>query len=117
MSYRKQRVSEMLQSFISDQFLRMRDPRLLGVQICSVDVSGDLRHAKVYWSFLVSEGNEAEKLKPEVENALSGLCGFLRKRIAEDLDLRYVPELHFQFDNSAIVGANIDRLLDSINKR
>lgn len=116
MSFRKQRVSEMLQSFISDQFLRMRDPRIAGIQICSVEVTGDLRHAKVYWSFLVTEGSEAEKLRPEAEQAFAGLKGFLKKKIAEQLELKYIPELHFEFDNSAVTGANMDRLLNSLSK-
>lgn len=114
--FRKERVREMLQGFISDLFLRMRDPRLSGIQVSAVEVTGDLRHANVFWSFLVLDGVEAEKLKPEVEQALQGLKGFIRKRIAEELDLRYVPDIHFDYDNSAVTGAYMDRLLDKVAK-
>ena len=110
----------MLQGFLSKNLSTMRDPRLGNVTINEIDLSPDLRHAKLYWTFLLEDSSlkkEADKAtaKKEVQKALDGSVGFLRKKIAAELDLRYVPELHFKYDLAAETGARMDKILDQIN--
>jgi ribosome-binding factor A len=48
--------------------------------------------------------------------AIAGAAGFLKKKIGDELDLRFVPELRFKYDDSAVVGARIDEILDKVCK-
>jgi ribosome-binding factor A len=100
-----------LQSFLAEQLRKMRDPRLELVSINGLDLSGDMRVAKVYWTIL---GSTEQAAIDKASQALSGSEGFFRKRIAENLDLRCVPELRFLYDKTAAVGGRIDELLGQL---
>ena len=120
--FRKERVTEMLQACLLKNLSTMRDPRLSNVAINEIDLSPDLRHAKLYWAFLLEDSSSNDKSKKEEEKkntqkALDGSVGFLRKKIAEELDLKYVPELYFKYDLAAETGARIDQLLDQIKTK
>lgn len=87
----------------------IRDPRLHAVTILRVRLSDDLRSAKVYFS--AAEGEE-NKL-----NALAGFksaSGFLKRRLGGRLELRYIPELKFLYDESFDRAARINRLLQAV---
>ena len=109
--FRKERVAELLQGVISKNLNNMRDPRLNGISINAINLSPDLRHAKLYWCFLLEQDTDREK----TQKALDGAEGFLRKKIAAELDLRHVPELIFKFDLAAETETRIDQLLDTLN--
>jgi len=86
----------------------VKDPSLSGmISITAVETAPDLKYAKVYVSSL---GGVAEK-----GEILGGLCrasGFLRGELMKKLDLRFVPELDFRWDESIENGAHILELLD-----
>lgn len=104
---RCQRVADLLKEEIGDIIqTESKDPRIGFVTITHVEVSDDLRHAKIYVSVLGS--------REEVEASLIGLDsaqGFIKGRIGHRLRLRHIPEITFKFDQSISHGAHIEQIL------
>ena len=107
---RTKRVSELIHreiSIIIDQ--ELRDSRIGMVTVTGVDVSKDLKNARIYVSVL---GNEDEvKLSLSILNAASH---FIRLRLGERVILKYLPAISFYFDSSTVNGMRIDKLLNKI---
>jgi ribosome-binding factor A len=84
----------------------VKDPRVTGiVTVSSVDVSPDLGHARVYVTVLESDA-------PEVTvAALNHATGFLRGRLGGRLELRGVPRLVFEYDETLDRVARVEALL------
>jgi ribosome-binding factor A len=93
---RAERVGEAIREAIAGMLLReIKDPRIGMITLTAVELSDDLRHAKVYFSCL---GDEAAH-----QRSLSGLrsaAGFIKAQLTRRLKLRYAPELAFIFDPS-----------------
>jgi len=87
----------------------VKDPRLVGVNVSAVEVSGDLGHAKVYFSSLDPDADVAP-----VEAAFTSAMGFIRKRVGAALELRRVPTLEFKLDASIKHGMELSRLIESV---
>jgi len=87
----------------------MNDPRLGFVTVTGVDLSQDLRHAKVFVSILGSESARASSLE-----ALSSAAGYLRRELAHRLNLRRTPDLQFHLDVSGDHGERIEQLLHDV---
>ena len=106
------RVAEQIQRTLSELLAKgVSDPRLELVTITGVDVSPDLKHAKVY---VISTGG---KHKPEdVVAGFNSAQGYLKKILGPKLGLRYMPELKFLYDPSFDYGARIDDLLKSVSE-
>jgi ribosome-binding factor A len=100
-------IREEVASFLADG---AKDPRIVGlVTVTGVDVTQDLRHAKVYVSVL---GSDVEK-----QSTLEGLqsaATHLRSRLGRSLRLRFAPELTFHSDASVARAARIETLLEQI---
>ena len=86
----------------------VRDPRAEFVSITAVEVSRDLRYAKVFFTKL---GLEDAKSAEEVTRVLDKAAGFLRSEIARESTLRTVPKLTFKFDESVGRGRHMEALL------
>lgn len=111
-STRQRKVQELLVQEISDVIRReMRDPRLGFVTITGAEVTGDLRHAKVFYS---SMGTAEERV--ETGKALNRASGFIRTEFARRAQMRFVPDLHFEFDVSIERGARISQLLEQVRR-
>ncbi len=109
---RAERVGIRIQTVLSDLLRKnVQDPRLEMATISSVRVSSDLRVAHVYFSVF----GDNKKLKRAVKGFESSR-GFIKKHLASELGLRYMPELKFFHDTSFDKGARIDMLLKSISK-
>ena len=106
------RINEEIQRELSDQFRRLKDPRVSSgmVSITRVDTTGDLRYARVYVSAL-NKNQEKEILK-----GLKSASGFLRRELGRALQLRYTPELQFIADDSIQYGAHILQVLRDPDK-
>lgn len=78
---------------------------LPSVSVSDVEVTRDLAHAKVYVTALQPE-RSLEAMK-----GLRGLAGEIRYRLARQVKLRHVPELHFHYDDSVDRGERINALL------
>ena len=109
-SRRTERLNGLIHEELSRIMLRVvKDPRVKGVTFTHVKVSKDLRHARIYYSFL---GSDDERL-----NAHSGLKsarGVMRREIGRNLQLRYTPELEFFFDDSLEYAEHIEKLLKDV---
>ena len=111
--YRPRRVAELIQTEIAELLLRhLKDPRLKMATISRVEVSPDLRHARVYVSHV---GSAAEQ-----QGAMAGFhqaTGFIRSHLGKRLKLRYVPQLAFQLDTTIAYGVRVSRLLQELLPR
>jgi len=105
---RLRRVNEAVRQVLSDAITQdLKDPRVGFVTVTAVDVSPDLRHARVHVSVL---GDASAK-----EGSLDGLRaahGFLQRRIAGELRLKNTPTLVFAIDETAERGQRISDLID-----
>jgi ribosome-binding factor A len=110
--FRKDRVAELLLQAISDiVILKIKDPRVQGITITEVRMSGDLKSAAVYFSSLAD--GKAEDHKKGLENA----AGFIRRNLRSELDLKYIPELSFIYDTSFDNFSRINALLKQLEPK
>ena len=106
---RTERVADFLQQELAKLLLHsVRDPRTEFVSITAVEVSRDLRYAKVFFTKL---GIEDAKSAEQVTGVLDKAAGFLRSEIARESTLRTVPKLTFKFDESVGRGRYMESLL------
>jgi ribosome-binding factor A len=101
--HRQEKLGEQIASEVSDLLrTRIKDPRVGFASITHVEVSGDLRHAKIF----VSVMGDADDKKSTIA-ALHHATGFLRHELAGRLTLRFMPEIIFKLDNSIEQGSRI----------
>ena len=107
--YRRARINDEVARVIAEALREVKDPRVRDemITVTSCDVSGDLKFAKVYFSVY---GVKQENIK-EIKKGLYSAAGFLRRAIAEKINLRITPELNFEYDNAMERGASISELL------
>jgi len=106
-SRRPERVAEMVLRELSQLLVRdLKDPRLRGTTLTRVKMSDDLRHGRVFFSHLEGHERAAESIK-----GFRSAGGFIRKHIGRALQLRYTPELDFEFDPGIENAARVDALL------
>jgi ribosome-binding factor A len=109
---RSQRLGAQVLRILSELLrVETKDPRLSNVSLTAVDLSRDLGVAKVYYSLL----NPDDDPRP-VQEGLQRASGFLRGRLGKTLEIRHVPELRFQHDDSIAHGVEMSRLIDSAGK-
>lgn len=112
MSQRAQRVAEVIKQEISQLLLRgIKDPRIGFVTVTDVEVTGDLRSAKVFVSVFGSEQQKHDSME-----GLQAATGFIRREVGKYLKLRHTPELAFKFDESVTYGAHINKVLHELNQ-
>lgn len=80
------------------------------ISVTSVETTPDFKYAKVFVS-MINVGNKKETLK-----ALKKASGFVRTEIAKKVNLKYTPEIIFEFDESIEYGDRIDNILKEITK-
>lgn len=118
-TFRKERVGELLLSFLAEQVRELSDPRLGLVTLTAVKMSPDLKHANVYWSVLGDAEESPEQLQRkirEVEESFEKTKKLLKRRVAEELKLRFTPELVFHYDEVLARGLRIDNLLAKVHR-
>lgn len=109
---RTKRLGALLQAELGELLQRrIKDPRLKSLSITAVDVSPDLRQAKVYYSLWENQGQK------EVEKAFKAAAGFLRRELASRMHLKVMPRLVPVFDTSLIEGARMSDLIDKVRKQ
>lgn len=89
--------------------MRMKDPRIGFASITGVELSHDLRYAKVYVSVLGTPQEQRETMR-----GLESATGFLRRELAQRLTIRHVPEISFHLDESIARGARVLDLLKQV---
>lgn len=110
---RADRLGDLIQREISDILQRrIKDPRIGFCTILRVDVSRDLRHAKVFVSIMGTEDQQ--------KNTLAGLksaTGFIRREIGSRIMLRHTPEIVFRIDRSVDHSLRIAQLIKEGNEQ
>lgn len=106
-SRRLAKVSEAIREQVSTAILfELKDPRVKNVTVISVEASPDLRSAKVYVSIMGDE--KAQSLSM---HGLNSARGFIQAKLAERLQLRWTPVLHFVLDMGVKRSIEASRLL------
>ena len=107
---RSDRVFGQIHKVLSDVLLKkIKDPRLESATITDVKMSRDLRIARIYFT---TTGN-----KKNAEEAVEGFksaIGYVKRTLAGQLGLRYMPELRFFYDESFDYGSHIDKILKDV---
>ena len=110
---RSERVADIIKEEIASMMLRgeIKDPRIGFITITYVRMTPDLKEAKVYFSQM---GTKEEK-----EESLEGLkhaTGFVRRHLAQVINLRRVPQIHFHYDDSLDYSERIETVIKEIKK-
>ena len=91
----------------------IKDPRVHPMtSVTGVEVTPDLKYAKVFVSVLGSEEDKEKTME-----GLKKSASFARGQLARKMNLRYTPELTFVLDNSIEYGVNMSKRIDEINHR
>ncbi len=110
---RADRVADVIRNELSVLLLRrIRDPRLRDVSFSRVELSDDLRHAKIFYTVL----GETKKTA-RVQNSLEKAAGFMRSHLAKTLNLRFTPDLRFWYDEGADKVQEIENLLSDLARQ
>ncbi|MAT68454.1 MAG: ribosome-binding factor A [Planctomycetaceae bacterium] len=109
-SRRTLKAAEAIREVVSMAILRdLRDPRIAGVTVTSVEVAPDMRQAKVNVSIMGSDQQQKLCL-----HGLQSAAGFLQQKVAARIDTRYTPRLTFVLDMGVKRSIEIARLLDDV---
>ena len=112
-NYRRGRINDEMQKAVAEIIRDVKDPRVSGkfISVTGAEVTPDLKFAKIYFSALGVSDAEGKK---EIAKGLKSSAGFIRRQIAQKLNLRITPELSFVEDSSIKYGAHISELLNGI---
>lgn len=108
---RSQRVSDLLREEIAEIIMRrLKDPRLGFVTVTGVDITDDLKIARVFISVLKEDEKETTL------DILNSAKSFIRSEVAKRVRMKTIPTFEFRIDESVEYGARIDKLLKEIKK-
>ena len=107
---RMDRVNEVVREVIAEELERLSDPRLGFVTLSSVDVSGDLRHARAYYSVLGSEEEHAD-----TQAALTAATSRIQAALGRQVRLKYLPKVEFLEDPSIEHGRRVEEIIRELH--
>lgn len=108
---RSDRVSGLIRKTLSQVLQKeIKDPRLDSIMITGVKVSADLKLARIYF---INQYGSTDR-QPVIEG-FEKARGFIKRALARQLGLRYMPELKFFYDDSFEYGERIDQILKCVN--
>ncbi|MFH0771011.1 MAG: 30S ribosome-binding factor RbfA [Candidatus Omnitrophota bacterium] len=112
MGVRPERIASQMKEYVSSiVYEEIKDPRIGFITVTRIEVTPDLRNAKIFFSVF---GDKEDK-----QRALEGLnsaAGYIRKSLAEKLGTRFTPELLFRLDESAEYSIHLNEIFDKIKK-
>jgi len=109
---RIEKLQELIKQEMSKMLLReIKDPRIGFVTVTDVEMTGDLREAKIYVSIMGDEEKVQESLK-----GLKSALGFIRREIGKRIKIRFTPEISFALDTSLDYSEHIQKILLDIEK-
>ena len=113
-NYRVGRVRQEIMREVNRILLReAKDPRIEGVTITDVDLTGDLQQATIFYSTLSDKAGQRQK----TEAGLKAVTGLVRSELGKVLKLYKTPEIRFERDRSVDYGNRIDQLLNQIHQQ
>lgn len=109
---RTQRLNILLKEEIADLIMKkIKDPRLGFITVTDVELSNDLKIAKVFISIMNEKDTD---LSIEILNSAKGL---IRSEISKRVRIKYIPTIEFRIDKSVGHGGRIDELLREIKEK
>lgn len=112
MTHRVERVQEFLKTELSEIIQHeLKDPRIGFVSITDVEVTEDLRHARVFVSVFGDDEAKAQTMA-----GLHSAQGFIRGEVAKRMRTRYTPEIAFKLDQSIEQGTRVMSLIRDVTK-
>jgi ribosome-binding factor A len=109
-SRRLEKAAEAIRAVVSMAILaELKDPRVRDVTVTYVEVSSDMRHAKVHVSVMGDETQQRLSLR-----GLQNAAGFLQAKIAERIEIRYTPRLTFLLDQGVKRSIAIAKILQEV---
>ena len=99
----EERVRDLINSALRREFA---DPRLMNVSVTHVDLTQDYSHAKVYWDTF----NAATR--GDAKEAIEATAGRMRKVLADKMEVRHTPEIHYIYNSQFEDESKITKLLD-----
>jgi ribosome-binding factor A len=109
-SRRTEKAAEAIREVVSMAILvELNDPRVRDVTVTYVEVSRDLRYAKVHVSVMGDETRQNLTLR-----GLQSAAGFLQAKIAERIDIRYTPKLSFLLDQGVKRSIAVAKILREV---
>lgn len=109
---RSQRVGDLLREEIADIIIyRLKDPRIGFVTVTGVDVTDDLKIARVYVSILKDEEKETTL------EILNSAKSFIRSELSKRVRMKFIPSISFRLDTSIEYGGRIEKLLKEIKEK
>lgn len=106
------KVESLIKQHIADMLLHeIADPRIGFATITRVEVSKDLKFAKVYYSVLGSE-----EQKKQTKEGIDSAARFIQKTVASRLDTKFTPQLRFFLDKSPEKAIEIEQLFKKIKR-
>lgn len=107
---RADRVAEQLRQLLAEALARdVHDPGIGFVTLTRAKVSPDLQQARIYYAVM---GTDAQRR--ETQRALERAAPFLRRRIAQGMRLRRVPEIRFEFDRTVEHQDRVEQILQDL---
>jgi ribosome-binding factor A len=112
--YRQIRINDEMMRELSEIIRSIKDPRIQAafISITNVDCTPDLKYAKIYYSVIT----KSEEERADIARGFKSASGFIRKQLAERLNLRMTPELKFLSDESMEKGADITKLIRQVEE-
>lgn len=112
MTRRQIQVGDEIKQIVSVLLQReLKDPRIGFVTITGVQVTQDLKYARIHVSVMGSKEEQRATM-----DALTSARGFIRREIASRMEIRYVPEIQFRLDKGAEYSDQIARLLNELKE-
>lgn len=108
---RQERVNSQFKEELADLLRKVKDPRVGFVSVTEVDVTADMKEARVYVSVL---GND--DARKETMAGLKSATGFIKMELARRVRLRFMPDIEWRYDTSIEHGAHINELLNKVRR-
>ena len=110
---RIEKLQELIKQEMSKMLLReIKDPRIGFVTVTDVEMTGDLREAKIFVSIMGDDEQVKESMK-----GLQSALGFIRREIGKRIKIRFTPEISFALDTSLDYSEHIQKILLDIEKQ
>ena len=113
---RSDRVAGRLKSELMEFILRggLRNPKLADAYVTDVAITDDLRHARIY--FRLTSAEVDDKQREAALRALRGAGGHIRRELGPRLQLKYMPDLEFFWDDGVDRASRVEAVLDELRR-
>ena len=107
---RAARVGEELLREVADVLTRkVRDPRVKAATLTGIQLSNDLKYAKIFYSF-IGDGEDIKRVQAGLDSAK----GFIKREIGRRVELKYIPDIVFKFDPTLRKAQDMEELFERL---